>query len=88
MPTYEYKCSDCNHKFEVFQSIKDEPVKVCESCGGSVKRLISSTAGVIFKGAGFYVNDYRKSGSETVKEANPACASCSAAGGCPSGSAD
>ncbi|HEY1476546.1 MAG TPA: FmdB family zinc ribbon protein [Chthoniobacterales bacterium] len=67
MPTYEYKCEKCNQTFEVFQSMKDEPYAFCpkESCrletwgAGKVKRLLGTGAGLIFKGSGFYITDYR-----------------------------
>jgi putative FmdB family regulatory protein len=60
MPTYEYKCTACGHAFEQFQSITAAPVKRCPQCGKSkVKRLISTGAGLIFKGSGFYITDYR-----------------------------
>ncbi|OVE77714.1 FmdB family transcriptional regulator [bacterium F16] len=59
MPTYEYRCLECNTNFEKFQSMKDEPVKSCPECQGTVKRLIGSGAGIIFKGGGFYQTDYR-----------------------------
>ena len=63
MPTYEYKCSACGHAFELFQSITAEPVKRCPQCGkAKVKRLIGTGAGLIFKGSGFYITDYRDSG--------------------------
>jgi putative FmdB family regulatory protein len=58
MPTYEYKCQDCGHKFEKFQSMKDKPVAKCPTCGGKVLRLIGTGAGVIFKGSGLYATDY------------------------------
>ena len=61
MPTYEYKCMKCNHKFEVFQKITDDPVIECPKCKGEVKRLISGGAGPIFKGSGFYQTDYKNS---------------------------
>ena len=61
MPTYEYKCQDCGHTFDKFQSMKDEPLAECPECNGKVRRLISGGAGVIFKGSGFYANDYGKS---------------------------
>ncbi len=64
MPTYEYECGECKHRFEVFQSIHDDPIKLCVSCGSDVKKLFSST-GIIFKGSGFYVNDYKKKGSDS-----------------------
>jgi putative FmdB family regulatory protein len=64
MPTYEYRCQKCDHTFEAFQSMTEKPLRKCPKCGGAVKRLISSGAGLIFKGAGFYITDYKnKSGS-------------------------
>ena len=59
MPTYDYICSDCNYKFEHFQSMSDEPIRVCPSCGGRVRRLIGSGTGLIFKGSGYYLTDYK-----------------------------
>ena len=67
MPTYEYQCAKCNQTFEAFQSMKDEAYTVCpkEFCrleawgAGTVKRLIGTGAGLIFKGSGFYITDYR-----------------------------
>lgn len=74
MPTYEYTCKKCNKTFEVFQSMKDEPLQLCpeELCQmeewgrGEVKRLIGPGAGLLFKGSGFYITDYR---SESYKAA-------------------
>ena len=60
MPTYEYKCLECKHSFEVFQPMNAEAIKICPNCGGEVKRLIGSGAGTIFKGSGFYHTDYKK----------------------------
>lgn len=57
MPTYEYLCQDCSYKFEVKQSIKDDPVATCSQCGRSVNRIISAPA-IMFKGSGWYVTDY------------------------------
>jgi putative FmdB family regulatory protein len=59
MPTYEYKCAKCNYTFEVFQKMSEEPLKECPKCKGSVKRLIGTGAGTIFKGSGFYHTDYK-----------------------------
>src|SRR4051794_35782772 len=60
MPTYEYKCSACDYTFERFQSITADPIKKCPQCGKSkVKRLLGTGAGLIFKGSGFYITDYR-----------------------------
>lgn len=67
MPTYDYICTDCNYKFEHFQSMSDEPIRVCPNCGGRVRRLISGGTGLIFKGSGYYLTDYkRKSNSPEV----------------------
>ena len=60
MPTYEYECRKCGHRFEKFQSITAEPVKTCPQCRGKVARLLSGGAGIIFKGSGFYQTDYKK----------------------------
>ena len=60
MPTYEYECQKCKHRFEQFQSIKDEPIRKCPKCKkGKTKRLFGTGAGIIFKGSGFYQTDYR-----------------------------
>lgn len=61
MPTYDYKCLKCEKIFEIFQSMKDEPLKNCPDCNGKVKRLIGAGAGAIFKGSGFYQTDYKNS---------------------------
>ena len=66
MPTYEYACQKCRHEFEQFQSIKEEPLKRCPKCKGKVVRKIGTGAGLIFKGSGFYITDYR---SENYKKA-------------------
>ena len=61
MPIYEYRCPD-GHTFEVFQSMSDDPVTVCEVCGKPVERVFHPIA-VHFKGSGFYTTDYAKKGS-------------------------
>jgi putative FmdB family regulatory protein len=58
MPTYEYECQECKHRFDQFQSMSAEPIKTCPRCGGPVERLISGGAGVIIKGYGFHATDY------------------------------
>lgn len=68
MPTYEYKCLSCSHKFEVFQSMSAQPIEVCPNCGGKVKRLIGTGAGPIFKGKGFYQTDYKNSGKSSSED--------------------
>jgi putative FmdB family regulatory protein len=62
MPLYEYLCGSCGHKFERIQKFSDGPVKECPSCGGAVEKLPSSPA-IQFKGSGFYITDYAKSGA-------------------------
>ena len=57
MPIYEYQCEDCTDRFEVKQSMKDDPLTTCPRCGKRVQRLISSPA-IMFKGSGWYVTDY------------------------------
>ena len=60
MPTYDYQCGACGHRFELFQSITARAVRKCPVCGRlKVRRLIGSGAGIIFKGSGFYQTDYR-----------------------------
>lgn len=57
MPTYDYECKKCHHKFEHFQSMTDDLLTICPKCKGELRRLIGGGLGVIFKGSGFYVND-------------------------------
>jgi putative FmdB family regulatory protein len=74
MPTYEYKCRDCAEKFDEFQKITDPPLTRCPLCGGMVDRLISGGSGIMFKGSGFYITDYRsasyKKAAESEKSAD------------------
>ena len=86
MPTYDYGCEKCGHAFEKFQSIAAKPLSVCpkEDCAqknwgkGKVKRMISGGAGLLFKGSGFYITDYR---SENYKAAAKKDAPSSNSGG-------
>lgn len=86
MPTYEYLCEKCGKNFEAFQSMRDEPFPACpkEFCQqkrwgkGQVKRLLGAGAGLIFKGSGFYITDYR---SNSYKEAAKKDAPASGSGG-------
>jgi putative FmdB family regulatory protein len=70
MPTYEYLCEGCGHRFDEFQSFKDEPLKVCPTCKEEkLRRLFGTGAAILFKGSGFYETDYR---SENYKQASKA----------------
>ncbi|MGE3189433.1 MAG: FmdB family zinc ribbon protein [Vicinamibacterales bacterium] len=62
MPLYEYQCDACSHRFEVIQKFSDAPIQECPKCGGKVGKLLSSPA-IQFKGSGFYLTDYGRSGS-------------------------
>jgi putative FmdB family regulatory protein len=67
MPTYEYKCDNCGYEFEKFQTITAKALRTCPKCGKkTLKRLIGTGAGIIFKGSGFYQTDYR---SDSYKKA-------------------
>jgi len=59
MPTYDYECTDCGRRFEIFHGMTEEPRTECEVCKGRLKKLIGPGAGIIFKGSGFYCTDYR-----------------------------
>jgi putative FmdB family regulatory protein len=66
MPTYEYRCTVCKHDFEKFQRMSDEPGAACPECGKEATRRVSGGAGLLFKGSGFYITDYR---SDSYKKA-------------------
>ena len=72
MPTYEYECQQCGHRFEEFQSITAEPRQACPeaNCTGPVKRLIGMGGGLLFKGTGFYITDYRSDGYQKAAKAD------------------
>lgn len=74
MPTYEYECRKCGYEFERFQRISEPTVKRCPKCRGGVRRKIGTGAGLLFKGSGFYITDYR---SESYKKAAKAESSAS-----------
>ncbi len=64
MPTYEYACQKCGHEFEHFQSMSDAVLKKCPKCKkAALKRLVGGGAGLIFKGTGFYITDYKNKSS-------------------------
>jgi putative FmdB family regulatory protein len=69
MPTYEYRCTACNHDFEKFQRMSEEPVAACPECGAGAERRLSGGAGLLFKGSGFYITDYRSDGYKQAAKA-------------------
>jgi putative FmdB family regulatory protein len=73
MPTYEYVCTKCGHELEVFQSMKDAPLTKCPACRkAGLKRKVGGGAGLIFKGTGFYITDYKKKSGEKPASDKPA----------------
>ncbi len=81
MPTYDYNCNDCGHRFEAVQKISDEPLTVCPNCGKPALRKIISATSFVLKGSGWYKNDTRGSGGDAP---SPACGT----GACPACSLD
>ena len=69
MPTYDYECSKCEHRFEQFQGLNDKRLRKCPACGKQgLVRLFGSGIGVVFKGSGFYETDYKRAGGSSGKE--------------------
>lgn len=89
MPTYDYECTACEHKFEEFQSITAKTLKVCPKCGKrKLRRLVGAGAALLFKGSGFYCTDYRSSSykSQAGSESSANSASSSSSSTAPSSS--
>ena len=80
MPLYEYQCEACGHRFEVIQKFSDAPIETCPKCGGVVRKLLSSPA-IQFKGSGWYITDYARSGKSESGAATAAAAAKSEAKG-------
>lgn len=78
MPTYEYECLKCGRHFEEFQKISDPPRKRCSKCRGAVRRKIGTGAGLLFKGSGFYITDYRSDGYRKAAKADSPASGSSA----------
>ena len=79
MPTYEYLCKTCGHRFETWQKMSDEPLTVCPNCGAEIHRVLFAT-GVVFKGSGFYSTETRAQPSETGSCETPAASTASSNG--------
>ena len=86
MPTYEYECKSCGQRFEVYQSITADPLTECKACGGRVERLISAGGGLLFKGSGFYITDYRSEGYKQKAKSESTASSTSSSSSSSSGS--
>jgi putative FmdB family regulatory protein len=69
MPTYEYRCSK-GHDFEQFQRMSEDPLRVCTVCGAPAERIMSSGVGLLFKGSGFYITDYRSDSYRKAADAD------------------
>ena len=67
MPLYEYQCDACSNRFERIRKFSDPPLETCPTCGGTVRKLLSSPA-IQFKGSGWYITDYAKQGSRDSKD--------------------
>ena len=71
MPTYDYICKTCGYEFEEFQSISAKPLKNCPKCNNKIKRKIGTGAGLVFKGSGFYITDYKNNKNTDQKKSPP-----------------
>jgi len=71
MPTYDYICIECSHEFEEFQKMSDPVLEICPKCGGKVRRKIGGGAGLLFKGNGFYITDYKKNDGKKQDQEKP-----------------
>jgi putative FmdB family regulatory protein len=77
MPTYEYRCAECGNEFEQFGRMSDLPVQECPNCHAQAQRKISGGAGLVFKGSGFYITDYRGEGYKKAAESDKGASSSS-----------
>jgi len=77
MPTYEYECESCGHEFELFQKMSDPPCDSCPECEALVRKKIGAGAGLIFKGSGFYITDYRSDAYKKQAQAEGSSGSAS-----------
>lgn len=93
MPIYEYRCEDCEAGFEIMQKMSDDPLEVCEKCGGKLRKVLHPVA-IHFKGSGFYTTDYgrgskgrrSKEGAEAASAAEPAASAAAKPADKPAGS--
>jgi putative FmdB family regulatory protein len=71
LPIYEYECEQCNKRVEILQKLSDTPLETCPSCGGKVHKMVSSPAGLVFKGSGWYITDYAKKNGRSDSSSPP-----------------
>ena len=90
MPNYDYECPKCGHQFETYQPITDDPLTKCpeRGCRGKIRRLIGSGGGLLFKGSGFYITDYRSDSYKKAAKADSTSSSSSSSGESKSSSSD
>ena len=74
MPTYEYLCTSCENRFDIWQSINDDPLTTCDRCGGRLRKVFHP-AGIVFKGSGFYSTDSRRASKQASQKKESAGAS-------------
>lgn len=77
MPTYEYECTSCKHRFETIQSMADDALEECPECGKKIRRLIGGGMGIIFKGSGFYSTDNRSGANGSKSSSGESTSSAS-----------
>jgi putative FmdB family regulatory protein len=81
MPTYEYRCPECGTNFDKFQRMSDDAVADCPQCGAAAQRRLSGGAGLLFKGSGFYITDYRGEGYKKAAQSDSGGSDSGSSGG-------
>jgi putative FmdB family regulatory protein len=71
MPTYGYRCPECGHAYDKLQKISDTTLAKCPECDTPGERVITGGAGLVFKGSGFYITDYKRSGDAKTSSEEP-----------------
>lgn len=89
MPTYDYECTRCGHRFAVEQSMLDKPLRKCPKCGGKLEKLLPQKLNLIFKGSGFYITDYKnKQQKRPGVKSGPECPSAGSEKSSPKSESD
>ena len=87
MPTYQYSCTECGEQVEAVQKFTDEPLQICDVCGGKLRKVFSAV-GIVFKGSGFYRNDSRSASKDKVANGSASSDTKKDSGSADSGSPD